>query len=433
MRFLYTVCFYILLPLILLRLVWRGCKAPQYWQRWLERFGFYPHALEMDTKIIWLHSVSVGETIAAAPLVHRLLLLATDVVIVVTTTTPTGSAQVQRLFAQEIAQGRIQHSYIPYDLPGCIRRFLLRVKPQLAIFIETELWPNIIHSCQCRGIPTVLANGRLSERSYNRYQKLSTLAGDMFAAITSIAAQGRSDAERMRLLGASEVVVTGNIKSTVTVTDTLASQAQQLKRQWSLRHQRDIIIAASTHEGEESLIFSAYQVLLSKALNDPSRLPPLLLIVPRHPERFNRVKQLAVDNDFNTVLKSQYLTPDESVNVIVGDSMGELMLMYGAADIAVVGGSFIDNGGHNMLEPAAWGLPIISGASTFNFADISQQMCAAKALTISASQEELVLALQSLLYDDGLRQSQGRNAKEYLQKNQGALDKLVHLIGTHLH
>ena len=436
MRRLYTLVFSAALPLILLRLLWRSIKAPDYRRRWRERFGYAPLAhhvpLAHGQQRLWLHTASVGETIAAKPLVDALLHTYPQHQIVVTTMTPTGSAQVQALFAQAIQAQRLLHSYIPYDLPGCIERFLQWSQPTMALFMETELWPNIIHCCQQKKIATLLINGRLSARSLKGYQRIQGLAQPMFSQLTAVAAQTPADAERIAQLRDGPISITGNLKAEIRLSDALQQQAAALKQQWSLGGGRKILIAASTHHGEDEVILQAYQQLRQS-------IPQLLLIVvPRHPERFKSVYQLCQNSGLSTVLKSQQ-PPGEDSHIMVADTMGELLLLFGASDLAIMGGTLVDRGGHNFLEPAAWSLPIVSGSSDYNFATIARDLSRAGALTQidsaqlgSSTQVDLAKALakacEALLSDSAQHQQQGRAAKAYIDQHRGALERLLTLI-----
>lgn len=420
-RCLYTLLFYISVPLILLRLLWRSIKAPQYRHRWSERFGFFPVQNNV-APCVWLHAVSVGETIAAKPLIVSLLAAYPQHCLLITTMTPTGSAQVRRLFAQEIVQGRVLHSYIPYDLPDCLQRFLSRVRPQLAIFMETEVWPNTLFTCDKNNIPTVLINARLSEKSLAGYQKVSTLSRMAFSSISHVIAQTQADADRIIQLGVTSISVSGNLKSDISLDGELRQQAESLKSAWSLNGRKKIIIAASTHNGEDEIILSAFQTQIIK---NPELL---LLIVPRHPERFTTVKQLCVAQGLHTITRSENMCVNDQTQVIVGDTMGEMMLFYGVSDIAVVCGSFIEHGGHNMLEPAVWGLPIISGNSVYNFAKIADDMQLQGGLLLVNGEHELCEQLDTLLNDIVLARTLGDQAKKYLNNSAGALNTTLQTI-----
>lgn len=424
-RWIYSAVFYIALPLILLRLLWRSIKAPHYRKRWKERFGFLP-AIAPNKTVLWLHTVSVGETIAAKPLVEALLSDYPDDALVITTTTPTGSAQVKKQYAQQIIEGRIYHTYIPYDLPDCIHRFLKRVQPKIAIFMETEVWPNILHACHHQKISTILVNARLSEKSLKSYKKLPNFSQQTFSKFTKIIAQTEQDANRFFQLMPSltshlrkeRIRVSGNIKTEIAVDHRLRAAAKDLKDQWSQQGSKKIIIAASTHRGEDDIILSAYQQLLNQSGNIR------LLIVPRHPERFTEVRQQCEALGLVVAARSESVGVSENTQVIVGDTMGEMMLFFGVSDVAIIGGSFIEHGGHNMLEAAAWRLPIISGNSVYNFAKIAADMEQQQALLLVET-SELKEIVQQFLQDDAMAQSYGQRAKQYVDENTGALAKTM--------
>jgi len=438
MRMMYTAFFYCCLPLMVLRLLWRSIKAPDYRRRWSERFGycfgdfFVPQpsqTVSSQRPLLWLHTVSVGETLSAKPLVLALLEQYPEHQLLITTMTPTASVQVRKIFASGMSDGRIVHSYIPYDLPDCIARFLQRAKPQLAIFMETEAWPNILAACHQRGIPSVLVNARLSARSLAGYQRFQWLTGPIYPLFSYVAAQTDADAERIRILGATNIAVTGSLKLEITVSEALRKKATQLRDQWSDGQQRKIIIAASTHSGEDEVILAAFQRVLEQQPNT------LLVLVPRHPERFDDVYRQCCDTGLQTVRRSENTTPSESsgavlpasVQLMLGDTMGELMLLYGIADIAIVGGSFITRGGHNMLEPAVWGLPIISGQSVFNFATIAKDMVNQEALLL-CDEDNLLEHVLLLLHDPEKAQHHGQKAKAYVDNNRGALSNTVSIL-----
>lgn len=447
-RRLYTLFFYLLMPLILLRLIYRAIRAPAYGQRIGERFGLF--SAPSFNRCIWVHAVSMGETIAAVPLIRRLQKTYPDCEIVVTTMTPTGSERVTALLGKEVF-----HVYAPYDTPGSVKRFLSRIRPNLLIIMETELWPNTIHYCRENSIPVVLANARLSQRSAKGYRRVSSLSRRMLEDMSCIAAQYAADGKRFVALGLppENLTVTGSIKFDIDIPAELIVQARQLKTQWrqvgsgnagsaksnddkslgrgSENNVRLIFIAASTHEGEEGLILSAFKKVLVQRQFGASP-EPLLILVPRHPERFSRVVAMSEQLDFETLRRSSGEPVSESTQVMVGDTMGELLLLYGCADIAFVGGSLVDNGGHNMLEAAAWSLPIMSGNSMHNFYDISQKFQQAGALKVVNGEDELVEQLQTLLTDSAQRQQMGRSALEVVQQNRGALKRLEHAIHRYI-
>ncbi|MDI6936409.1 lipid IV(A) 3-deoxy-D-manno-octulosonic acid transferase, partial [Serratia sp. Se-PFBMAAmG] len=341
--------------------------------------------------------------------------------ITVTTMTPTGSERAQSAFGKDV-----HHVYLPYDLPGSINRFLDTVNPRLVIIMETELWPNIIRILHQRQIPLVIANARLSERSAKGYKKLGGFMRDLLQRITLIAAQNNEDAERFLSLGLkrSHLAVTGSLKFDISVTPELAAKAVTLRRQWASR--RQVWIATSTHEGEEAIILDAHRRLLNQ-------FPDLLLIlVPRHPERFKDACDLAQKRGFSFTLRSSGEIPSSATQVVIGDTMGELMMLYGIADIAFVGGSLVERGGHNPLEPAAHAIPVLMGPHNWNFKDICAKLQQAEGLITVTDVVSLEKEVANLLKDDDYRRYYGRHAVEVLHQNQGALQRLLQLLEPHL-
>lgn len=416
MRWFYTVLLYLISPLVLLRLLMRARKAPAYRQRIAERFGFF--AAPAHTGSIWVHAVSVGETIAAAPMIKALLERYPDKAITVTTMTPTGSERVCALFAQEIKSGRVFHVYAPYDLPDAVGRFLHRIKPSLLIVVETELWPNIIHGCAQQRIPVLLANARLSEKSARGYARLSAITKPMLSEMTRVVAQNREDGERFIALGLprERLVVSGSVKFDLTIDEALCQRARELRTGFGAR---PVWIAASTHAGEDEILLAAQRKILK------SHQKALLILVPRHPERFDEVANLIRREKLKLQRRSQHEKIAAGTQVLLGDTMGELLLLFGVADIAFVGGSLVERGGHNMLEPAAWGLPIVTGTSDFNFREISLLLQDAGALTMCSSAEQIASAIKHALHDAGWRQKRGAAAMEVVERNRGALEKLL--------
>jgi 3-deoxy-D-manno-octulosonic-acid transferase len=416
---LYTVLLYLIQPFVWLRLLLRSRKAPAYRKRWAERYGFCRGKVAPDG--IMLHSVSVGETLAAIPLVRALRHRYPTIPITVTTMTPTGSERVQSAFGKNV-----HHVYLPYDLPCAMKRFLDAVRPKLVIVMETELWPNMITELHNRKIPLVIANARLSERSAKGYKKLGNFTRRLMSRITLIAAQNEEDAGRFLELGLkrSQLTVTGSLKFDISVTPELAARAITLRRQWAPR--RKVWIATSTHDGEESIILDAHRQLLAK-------FPDLLLIlVPRHPERFKDAKELVQKGGFSYTLRSSGEIPSGSTQVVIGDSMGELMLLYGIADLAFVGGSLVERGGHNPLEPAAHAIPVLMGPHIFNFKDICAKLQQADGMITVTDAASLVNEITTLLTDEDYRMYYGRHAVEVLHQNQGALQRLLQLLQPYL-
>ncbi|GAB1263142.1 lipid IV(A) 3-deoxy-D-manno-octulosonic acid transferase [Aurantivibrio plasticivorans] len=416
----YTALFYACLPLIALRLLWRALRAPAYLKRWGERFG-YAEIPPLKRPPIWLHSVSVGESLAAVPLVKSLL--SDGEVVVMTTMTPTGSVQVQNNFAEAIAAKQLIHVYAPYDLPASVQRFLSSVGPKCLIIMETELWPNTIAACTERNIPVVLANGRLSEKSARGYQKIGGVIGGTFKQLTKAAVQHRDDGRRMMALGLPQenCVITGSIKFDLTISDDTRQSAAALRNE-ILQQPRHIWLAASTHLGEDEKVLAAFK--LAKQLN-----PKLFLIlVPRHPERFNNVANQCEAGGWKVQRRSRAEAIDADCDILLGDTMGELLMLYGVADCTFVGGSLVPVGGHNLIEPAAWGSAIMSGPHLFNFAEVSRLLKESDAMAITDDVEQLSATVANLTSNDELRSEMGKRAKQIADANRGALDKLLAVI-----
>ncbi len=418
-RRLYTLFFFLCLPLILLRLLYRAIKAPAYARRWAERF-----ALGGDVRSggIWVHAVSVGESIAAAPMVRELLKRYPALPITVTCMTPTGSEQIRKLFG-----GQVGHAYLPYDLPWLQRRLLRRLQPKIGIIMETELWPNLVAEAGRARVPLVLANARLSARSARGYQRVGALVRPMFAALDWVAVQSQAEALRFIELGVGreQMQVTGSIKFDFRPDPQQGQQAQELRARWG--SDRPVWIAASTHAGEDEQVLRAHRQVLD-ALPDA-----LLILVPRHPERFDSVARQVSETGFGMVRRSSGALPAADQQVLVGDTMGELVFLYACADLAFVGGSLVPNGGHNYLEPAALGLPVLSGPHRFNFTEISELLEGAGALQVVADETALAVAVQQWLQDSPARQRAGQAGQAVVADNQGALERLLQGIYRLLH
>lgn len=419
LRRLYTLILYLLAPLVILRLLWRGLRAPDYWRRWPERFGAVEPPL--GEQVIWLHAVSVGEVMAAESVIRKLLDRHQEYSILVSTVTPTGSARAQALFGHDVA-----HVYAPYDLPGAVARFLDRVRPQLAIVMETELWPNLFHACHQDDIPLLLINARLSVRSVTGYRKVRSLAEQTLAQVTEIAAQGEMDAARFESLGADarRITVTGNLKFEQRLPPSLLERAEVLRRDWGVG--RPVWIAASTHEGEDEMVLDVFRSLRKRYTDC------LLVLVPRHPERFGYVTELSRYRGYNTVLRSERQPCTPETAVFIGDTMGELTLFYAASDVAFVGGSLVHHGGHNMLEPAALGIPVVTGPHVFNFAEISELLLKAGACEKIESTAELTGTVGRWLGDANERHRIGQQGRLTVEKNRGALKTVMAMIERYL-
>ena len=417
-RTLYTLLFHLGLPLVALRLFLRSRKAPAYARRIGERFALNLPAMRKGG--IWVHAVSVGESIAAAPMIRALLQAYPQLPITITCMTPTGSERVRAMFADE---PRIQHCYLPYDLPWAAGRFLDHIQPKLAVIMETELWPNHIHQCAKRGIAVALANARLSERSARGYARFAGLTRPMLAEMNLIAVQTAAEAERFRQLGARPecVQVTGSIKFDLRIDEQLLPRARALREQWQAS-QRPVWIAASTHEGEDEVILAAHRQLLEHHAD------ALLILVPRHPERFNAVFELCAAQ-FPTVRRSGAAAVGAETAVMLGDTMGELLFLYALADIAFVGGSLVPNGGHNLLEPAALSLPVISGPHLFNFLEIAAMLRDAGALQEVDDAQGLAVEIRRLIELPQDARRMGEAGRAVMKANQGALQRLLDGLG----
>ena len=417
-RFFYTLVLYLLLPVVLFHLIRRGFRNHSYWHRWGERFGYVPSA--GTDKLIWIHAVSVGEARAAVPLVKRLFDRYPDHEILITTMTPTGSATVESLLGD-----RVRHCYVPYDYPGAVRRFLDRVRPKLALIMETELWPNIFYACRERGIPLMVANVRLSERSARRYSWLSGLTRATLNQPTAFGVQNRADADRLVSLGAdpARVHVTGSIKFELALPASLLESADVLRREWGA--DRPVWLAASTHDGEDEPVLTVHADLRRQARFANA----LLVLVPRHPERFVSVAKLSRKLGFKTAQRSQLpgaLPPD--IEVLVGDTMGELQLFFAAADCAFIGGSLVPTGGHNLLEACAVGKPAIFGPHMFNFAEIAQLALERGAGVQIYDSAGLFAAVSDFLGNANRRDKAGEAGRRLVEENRGALEHTLAVI-----
>lgn len=413
-RMLYSLLFYLLLPLLMLRLWWRGRKAPGYRRHWRQRLGL---GRPIREPVIWVHAVSVGETVAIAPLVRWLLVRYPQHRVLITNMTPTGAEQVRALFGAQVEQ-----RFCPWDLPLALRAFLRRVRPALCIIVETELWPNLVDQCARAGVPVLLANARLSARSARGYRRFAALTRPMLGQLSLLAAQSPADAERFVALGmpAERVQVTGSIKFDLQPNEQQVSAGRALRRQLGL--QRPVLIAASTHQGEDELLLRCWQQLKSAC-------PQLvLMLVPRHPERFAEVARLCRRYSDRLVCRSSGEAPDVRTELYLGDTMGELMLLYAAADLAFVGGSFSGTGGHNPLEPAALGVPVVMGPDCFNFQTITDALVAAGGLVRVADAAQLQAQLAAWLAAPQQRQAAGAQGAAFVAANRGALVRLQQAV-----
>lgn len=409
-RFLYTLIFTLLLPAILLRLIYRAWRAPAYARRWGERFAM---GGDLRPGGIWVHAVSVGEAIAAAPMIRQLHVRHPNLPITVTCMTPTGSEQIRRMFGDSVG-----HAYLPYDLPWLQRRMIRRLSPRLCIIMETELWPNLIAECRRASVPVMLANGRLSERSARGYRRVAALVRPMFAALDWAAVQSSTEAGRFLELGLQQVrlTVTGSIKFDITPDAATQAEAHSWRANWG---DRPVWIAASTHAGEDQPVLEAHRVVLQHYPH------ALLILVPRHPERFDGVARMVAEHGLQAVRRTSGAPVQPSDQVLLGDTMGEMMLFFGCADVAFVGGSLVPTGGHNYLEPAALGLPVLSGPHQFNFAEVSDLLGKAGAMRVVHDANQLAIEVVRYFSDLQAAQQDGEAGRAAVQRNQGALEALL--------
>ncbi len=418
-RHLYSLGLYLSAPLALARLAYLGYWNRSYWQSVGQRFGFVAHR-RSEGPLVWIHAVSVGEVQAARPIIERLQSDYSDLHVLVTTSTPTGVEMLRTGFGEKVT-----HSYLPFDLPDSVARFLGRIRPGLLVLMETELWPNLIHACAARKIPVVLANGRLSERSFVGYQRVIGVVRFALRQFVFLAVQSDVDAARFGKLGvdAGRIVVTGNTKFDVGVPDEVREDAQTLRREIS---DNWILLGASTHEGEEPILLQAFTQLRAR---EPRSL---LVLVPRHPGRVDKIAELCRTCGFPSVIRSSEIACDEHTAVYLVDTIGELLKFYGAADVAFVGGSLVEHGGHNVLEPASMGVPVLTGPYVDNFAEISAQLTAAGALRVVHDADELVAAWSGLLVDGEERAKVGVKGQRFVEANRGAVDKVMGLLTPYL-
>jgi 3-deoxy-D-manno-octulosonic-acid transferase len=418
-RLIYTLLIYVAAPIAFAITVWRSFRDPAYRDRWAERFGFV--RARVDEPSLWIHAVSVGEVQAAAVLIRALKQRSPDARIIVTTATPTGAARVQALFGQDV-----QHVYLPYDLPGSVRRFLTRIRPRIAIVMETEIWPNLYRECARRRIPLVLASARLSEKSVRRMSRFATVFREALQQNVVIAAQSTSDAERFAKIGApiASTHVTGNIKFDIRISDEIKQQGRALRdAQFA---DRFVWVAGSTHEDEEDIMLEAHRSLMQHVPG------ALLVLVPRHPPRFDSVRQWLAAQRVKFVSRSSAESVSNDVDVLLGDTLGELVLFYAAADVAFVGGSFVQIGGHNLLEPAALGVPVLTGPNNFNAPDIAARLFESGAAIQVTSALDLTNALVALASNIEQRTHMGQTAIEVIDRNRGALERVLAIVEQQL-
>lgn len=423
MRVFYSITWWFALPIVLLRLWVRGRQEPGYRLHIPERIGFYP-TVGLQ-KRLWVHAVSAGETRAAEPLIRALLVRYPQHQILLTHMTPIGRETGRILFADQ--PRRMIQSFIPYDVPFFIQRFLKHFAPQICILIETEVWPNLVAECHDAHIPVVLVNARLSEKSLNKAFKMPGLILPAAQAVSAVAAQSGPDAVRLKKLGVERIRVTGNMKFDVAPPVEMAHRGARLREAIGTR---PMFICASTRDGEEALIINAYMKL---------RLPRgLLVITPRHPQRFDEVADLLTAQNIHFVRRSSLnlddptIKLDPQVQVLLGDSMGEMYMYYAACDVAFIGGSLVPLGGHNLIEACAMGKPVLTGPHTFNFSEITNQAIIAEAAIRAANAEQIMVLAQNLLVKPSFRLNMGRNALAFFQQHQGATARTMALLEHHI-
>lgn len=470
-RIFYSFCFLIMLPLVFLRLLWRSRLAPGYRQRWLERLGILRganllygacHRSNSEDKAhsIWVHAVSLGETIAATPVIKALQQQYPQYLIVVTTTTPTGSAQVRKTFVDSVL-----HTYLPYDLPWCLSAFFNKINPKVCVILETELWPNLLQQCWQRKVPVTIINARLSPQSVKRYGLVKWyLRGGMFPKVNIIAAQSVADKAKFVALGMPEakVIVAGNIKFDLKIVPEQQHLGKQLRASWG---ERPVWIAASTHEGEEAIVLAAFKQIQQEFAD------AILILVPRHPERFGKVAELLQTAGYkfvkrtetkeqqSVILSTEQVQQDATAlaaqveqqtasyvassagamattmataEVLLGDTIGELGIFYQAADAAFVGGSLVPIGGHNVLEAAVAAIPIATGKHMHNFVEIKDKLLAAQALRLVANADELADTVKIWFRNKEQAATIGARAKAVVVENSGATQKVVDIINGFL-
>lgn len=415
MRFSYNCLTYLLLPIYLLYWIVRGLLNRSYFDRVGQRFGFAYPSLEPGT--IWVHAVSVGEVQASAPLVRNLLERFPQRRLLLTTVTPTGAERARSLFGD-----KIEHCYIPFETPDAVQRFFKSVNPAFALIMETEIWPNLYQACGSRRIPLVLVSARISPRSVGSYKRLLPLFRETLSHGILIAAQSEADAERFMSLGASpeRTWVTGNIKFDIETPPGLAESGKRLRA--ALWPGRPVWVAASTHDGEEAQVLEAHEIV-RKSLPDA-----LLVLVPRHPQRFDGVAALLQKQGVRYVRRTSDVPCKATTDVFLADTMGELPMIYAASDIAFVGGTLVPVGGHNLLEPAALGIPVVTGPHLFNTQEIADMFADVGASTRVENARELASAISRLLKDRGEAAQQGERGRDIVQNNRGSLAKLLVLL-----
>lgn len=425
-RLYYNLLLWLLLPYIFFHLWWRSRRQPEYRQRVAERFGVY-HYAPLTRPVLWLHTVSVGETRAAVTLIKALQQRYPDHQILLSHTTPTGMSACQQLFGDSV-----QRVYLPYDFPFAVRRFLAHYRPQLGVLLETEIWPNLIHQCRERKIPLLLLNARLSERSARRYARFAGLSRLALGELAGVAAQTEADAARLARLGAHDVSVMGNLKFDIEPPASQLELGARLRRQFGA--DRPILLLASTREGEEALLLAELAKRAAHPSTGSGRAEDFLtVLVPRHPQRFDEVAALIGQHGLRCQRRSagQPIAPE--TQVVLGDSMGEMFAYYAACDLAFIGGSLLEFGGQNLLEASALGKPVLLGPHTYNFAQAAEQAVAASAARRVQDAAGLLQTAAALLADEAVRKEMGAQGLAFVAANQGATARALAVIEHPLH
>jgi 3-deoxy-D-manno-octulosonic-acid transferase len=421
MRMLYFLAWALALPFFFLYLLWRAARQPEYLRHWRERLGWAP-PLGSRPRIL-IHAVSVGETRAADPLVKALLARHPDHEILLSHTTPTGRATGRELFGDRVGQTngqRIRQTYLPYDFLPLVHLFLARARPSLCVVMETEIWPGLFTLCQRKAIPILLVNARLSERSARGYRRVARLARPALASLTAIAAQSAEDGERLRALGGQRIHVTGNLKFDVTPPAAATAIAGDLRRRFAGKF---VFLAASTRDGEERLLLDALDKLGAEVL---------LVLVPRHPQRFQEVARLIQERGLPWARRGAPEAATGDIRVFLGDSMGEMAAYYAAADLAYVGGSLLPFGGQNLIEAAAAGCPALIGPHTWNFVDAAEQAVAVGCALRVQDLEGLLAAVGELARAPDRRAAMAAAGLRFTAANRGATERVMALIEASL-
>ncbi|EGQ8093101.1 3-deoxy-D-manno-octulosonic acid transferase [Vibrio vulnificus] len=413
-RLLYTLLLALAAPLLLFGLYRSKPNKPKFGQRWKEHFGITPK-LDGQNQPLWIHAVSVGESLAAIPLIKAIKEKTPDQVIVVTTTTSTGAEQIAKL------GNLVEHRYMPIDFAFAVRGFLKAIKPAKMLIIETELWPNTLATVHKANIPIIVVNARLSEKSQQNYAKVQSLFNLIHPCLSKVLCQSQADADRFAKLGVptSKLCVTGSIKFDIHISDEIKRQGVELRT--LLGQQRPVWIAASTHKGEDEQVLNAHRQVLDTHPN------ALLILVPRHPERFDSVFELCQTQGFETVRRTQTNSVADSTQVYLGDTMGEMLILLGAADVCFMGGSLVGDkvGGHNVLEPAALGVPVITGPSYYNFKDIVDRLLVDNNIEVANDYKCITLSLQKYFSDERLALAEKQKLLNFVSINSGSLSNTV--------